>query len=32
MAVPPECSALNQEVNQLIEVTNDWPIEDSGLP
>jgi hypothetical protein len=32
MAVPPECSGLNQEVNQLIEVTSNWPIEDSGLP
>jgi hypothetical protein len=32
MTVPPECSALSQEVNQLIEVTSDWPIEDSGLP
>jgi hypothetical protein len=32
MTVPPECSALNQEVNQLIEVTSDWPIEDGGLP
>jgi hypothetical protein len=32
MTVPPECSALNQEVNQLMEVTSDWPIEDSGLP
>jgi hypothetical protein len=31
MTVPPECSALDQEVNQLIEVTSDWPIEDSGL-
>jgi hypothetical protein len=32
MTVPPECSALNQEVNQLIEATSNWPIEDSGLP
>jgi hypothetical protein len=32
MAVPPECSALDKEVNQLIDVISDWPIEDSGFP
>lgn len=32
VAVPPECSDLNDEVDQLVEVISDWPIEDSGLP
>jgi hypothetical protein len=32
MAVPPECNDLNKEVDQLIEVIDDWPIEDSGFP
>jgi hypothetical protein len=32
MDVPPECGALSQEVNQLIELTSNWPIENSGLP
>jgi hypothetical protein len=27
MAVPPQCSALNDEVDRLIAVTSDWPIE-----
>jgi hypothetical protein len=32
MVVPPECSALNDEVDRLTAVTSDWPIEDSGFP
>jgi hypothetical protein len=32
VAVPPECSDLNDEVGQLVEVISDWPIEDSGFP
>jgi hypothetical protein len=32
MAVPPDCSALNEEVDRLAAVTSDWPIEDSGFP
>jgi hypothetical protein len=32
MGVPPQCSALNDEVDQLVAVTSDWPIEDSGMP
>src|SRR4029453_3605940 len=32
MAVPPECNDLNKGVDQLIEVIDDWPIEDRGFP
>lgn len=32
MDIHPECRDLHQEVNQLIEMTDSWPIEDSGLP